>query len=297
MAADERERGNTMKAGRKWVKRIVWIVILLVVIASAVFLLMNRSKQTFDTEIVRTRSIETFYTFTGNIEPDKISEITASSDGKINRLYVQEGDIVEKNESVLRLQSGVTLEAPIAGTVTDIFFEKDDAYRAGNVLFRVATYESPIVKISIDEYDVDALSVGEEVSVYIQAMDKYVHGTITEISNEAAVTSNVAYYSAKISVEQDGTIKMGMTCEVSAPRDHAYDVTTLPLTAIQFDSENQPYVFINNRQGTPDAVYIALGVSNGSVVEITEGLKVGEEVLIPKSNSPMFMQMSNMRVR
>ena len=286
-----------MKKRRKWVKRTILFLIAAAGIGYAVTTLMDSRKPQFTTEMVRTRDIETFYTFSGNVMADQTEIVYAASAIKINRILLNEGDMVQKEENVMRSQAGQFYESPITGVITDLYVEQNDSVKAGASLFRVASYHKPIVMISIDEYDIGAVRAGEAVKVYIQAMNKTVNGVIEKVDREATVTNNIAYYGAKVTIDPDDTILMGMTCEVSVPKQTALGVATLSLSSVKFDEDNRPFVYMRDRNDDVTAEYITLGINNGTIVEVTEGLKSGETVLIPKNNVSMFMAFQGMRFR
>jgi len=280
-----------MKSKRKWGKRLIIIAVLLAVAGFALFSAMNRQAESYTEETVKARDIETFYTFSGNIEPNKAQTVYAAASGKINRINFSEGAAVKEDDNVLRSQAGIQYKAPMDGVIMDIYVEADETVAVGDALFRIATYNEPVVIVSVDEYDVHALHAGDSVTVYIQAMDKTVDGVIEKIDKEATVSGNVAYYNAKVSIEQDGTLLMGMTCEVAAPKQSALNVATLPMASLYFDDDNNPYVLVRDRRDEVVAEYVTLGVNNGTIVEILDGVRVGDTVLIKKGQGSMFMNM------
>jgi len=173
----------------------------------------------------------------------------------------------------------------------------DDTVSAGRDLFRIADYDHPFVTIRVDEYDVGALSVGMEVTVYVQALDQTLIGTISEIGREAEVSGSIAYYEAKVSVPQDGTLRMGMSAEVTALKDKALSATTVTLSSIQFDEDNKPFVYCYSRGEEIVRQPVMLGINNGSIVQVLDGVKSGETVLIPKKDTIVLTPMAGMRDR
>ncbi|MGN0764453.1 MAG: HlyD family efflux transporter periplasmic adaptor subunit, partial [Aristaeellaceae bacterium] len=203
---------------KKLVKRILLALVLVIVIAAAVFFFAGSRKTAYTEETARTMSIETFYTFSGNIEPDRYKVVTATNKGTVKEWKLEEGDTVEKDDNILLAKNGAKYNAPMDGTISNLYLDEDEEFNPGDALFRVADYEHPVVKIKVDEYDVSALSKGMIVEVKVQATGKVISGEITRIAQEATVENNLAYYEAEISLPQDGTLAMGLTCEVSIPR-------------------------------------------------------------------------------
>lgn len=277
---------NSNKKGRKW---LIVLVVVVVVFGAYYFLSKDNAAAAYNEETARTQDIVTYYTFSGNIEPKDISVIKATSPNKANTIYFEEGDLVAKEDAVLKAQSGSKYEADISGTITDIYVEKDDAFAAGTDLVRIADYANPIVSIKVDEYDLKAISVGMNVTVNVQALDKALTGTIIEIDKEATVTNGVAYYMTKVSIPQDGSLMMGLSCEVQVPKESAMMATTITMDAIQYDDDNKPFVYCYNRGEEIVTQDIVLGITNGSYVQVVDGVKSGETILLPKENTPMLM--------
>lgn len=273
-------------------KRRKWALILLVILVAAIlcaFALNRRQGSQYDEEIAKTQDIVTYYTFSGNLEPGDAKVVAATGRGTVKELLKEEGDTVEDEEAVIQPKSGAKIESSMAGTISDIYVKVDDAYNPGDQLFRVADYAHPLLTIKVDEYDIAALSKGMAVDVTVHATGARLRGEITRIAQEATVENDVAYYAVEVSVPQDGSLAMGLTCEVSVLRESALDVTTVSMDAIQYDENNKPYVYcyLNGDEVTRQSVL--LGINNGVIVEIKDGVQSGETVLIPQTlNFPMM---------
>lgn len=287
-----------MISRKKTRKRLIWITVLVLLAALLVYALFFRqAKAVYEEETAKTQDIVTYYSFSGNIEPGDTEVVTTTSPMKVKTIYVKEGDLVEEGDNIIAPKNGDKLEAGITGTVTDIFVEKDDTVGSGKDLFRIADYANPVVSIRVDEYDVGSLQAGMTATVYIHALDKTLQGTVTEIDQEATVEDSIAYYDAKVSVPQDGTLLMGMTAEVTVIKDKAEMATTLSVKAIQFDESSQPYVFCYSRGEEIVRQPLLLGINNGSIVQVVDGVKSGETVLIPKEDAVALMPFQAMRSR
>ncbi len=274
-----------MKKNKKLRRVLIIVVVLAVIAAVAVLQLKKKGSTTYTTETARTQDINTYYTFSGNIEPEDAMIVTATQRGTVKELKFEEGDTVSEDDEVVVPKSGIRVKAPMDGTISDIYVEEDDDYVPGDQLFRVADYAHPILKIKVDEYDVSALKKGTTVDVKVHATGETLTGTIVRIAQEATVSGDVAYYEAKISLPQDGTLVMGLTCEISVPRESAENATTVSMDAIQYDDDGKPYVYCYGRSEEIVKQTVILGINNGTIVEIKDGVKSGETILIPKSNA------------
>ena len=280
-------------------KRVTKIIILLLVIAAAAYGYMTfggSSAGSMFREITAQRQdVETWYTFSGNLESPASKVYYGTAKGEITKLLVNEGDEVEKNDYVLQNKSGAKMRAPMTGTVTDIYVEVGDEYVPGDMLFRVADYSEPEIRIKIDEYDVDAVKKGMTVTVRVHAIDKEFEAEVKRVASEATVAGDVAYYEAVIVMPQDDSLRMGMTCEVIVPRESVEDAIVVPVDAVRYDDDGRPYVYCYNSERQVVTQNISLGINDGSVVEVTLGLSNGDTVLVPKSmfeTMPMMPMMS-----
>lgn len=278
---------------KKVTRVLLWLVIIAVIGAAALHLFMGDQKIAFREETARTMDIETFYTFSGNVEPDDAKVYITTARSSVAEWLVEEGDEVTKDDFVVRYKSGTRVKSPMAGTISDLYLDVDDEFTHGDSLFRVADYAHPKVFIQVDEYDVHALKKGMEVAVEVLSTGKIIRGEIVRIAQEATVSGDLAYYEAEITLEQDGTLPMGVTVEVSIPRQSALNATTVSMDAIQYDEDGEPFVYCYNRSDEIIEQEVVLGINNGSIVEIVSGVKSGETVLIPPSGL-MFPMMPGM---
>ncbi len=271
---------------------VVWLLILTLAAGGFWFFVIREKEISFTEETARIADVETFYTFTGNVESTGAQVYTAGASSKIKEWLVEEGDEVKKNDEVLRYESGVIVRAPMAGTISDIYLEEGDAFMPGTALFRVADYSEPVINFRVDEYDVHALKKGMDVNVRVLATGKEMEAEITRVSQEATVVGDLAFYMVRLTLPQDGTLPMGVTCEIIVPRESVEDVVTVSLRAIQYDDDGRPFVYCYDRNDEVVEQSVVLGVSDGSIVEIQEGLRAGETVLIPPSMGfdPMAMR-------
>ena len=285
-----------MQTRKKRKRKIVWAVLFLAIALIVAYGIFMRPKGArYDEETAKTQDIVTYYSFSGNVEPGDEKVMTSTYPVRVKTLPIEEGAVVKEDADIIIPKSGSRVEAGMDGVLAEIYVDVDDTVPAGRDLFRIADYDHPVIAFRVDEYDVGALSPGMEVSVYVQALDKTLTGTIKEIAREANVSGNIAYYDAKVSVPQDGTLRMGMSAEVTVLKDKAEMATTISLKAVQFDESSEPYVFCYSRGEEIVRQPVLLGINNGSIVQVVDGVKSGETVLIPRDETMAVMPFRNLR--
>ena len=127
--------------------------------------------------------------------------------------------------------------------------------------------------------------VGQAADVTVLSTGKMLTGTITRIAQEATVSGDLAYYEVTMTVPQDGTLAMGLSCEIRVLYQSVKNVTTVSIDAIQYDSDGKPFVYCYDRKDDIVQQRVTLGINNGSIVEIVDGIRTGEAVLIPVKNT------------
>ncbi len=278
---------------KKTIKKWIFIVLIAAVAALVLYLLFVPKNKVFYKEgTVRAQDIYTYYSFSGNIESKKDTVTFSSANDQVRKINVAQGDQVNENDVILITQSGQKYKANINGTLSSLKVDEKDSFLSGTELYRIADFSSPQVLIKVDEYDVGALSVGMPVTVYVHPLKKEVEGIISEISLEATVTDNISFYEALVDVVQDGSLRMGMSCEVTMLKDQVFNAAALPIEAVQYDQDFKPYInTYGNNQNDVVQLPITLGINDGTYVQIESGLAAGDRYLMPVKDSLYMMPM------
>lgn len=275
-------------------KRRLWPWLLLAAAAALIgwfaFSTAQVAQNSMSREEAKLRDLTTYYSFEGSLVPVTDEVQTAKEALKVKEVYVAEGDAVTEGDALLRGTDGTRLYAAHSGTVETLFVEAEDALQPGSQLCRIVDYDRLQVSVSVDEYDIGALTEGKEGTVYLNALDITVPGRVTDIAREATREGGVSFYEVKFGVDALPGVRSGMSVEVQVLNRQSLGAVSLPLTAISYDEYNKPYVLVKN--GEEYAVReIALGVSDGTNVEVLTGLTEGESVYYLSNDLARFFAM------
>ena len=247
----------------------------------------NAIDTTLIEEQLKEKDIKTYYSFSGDIKAKNSKETVLSSATTIDEILVKEGDTVKKGDTLFKTSSGSKITSDMDGMVTDILVSEGVKYESGVHIATVSKMDSLQVEIKVDEYDVNDIKIGDEVEVYINSLDKTVDGKIINLSKNATVTNGISYFRGVVELENTEDVLVGMSVEVKAIKDDVKNVKTISINALEFDDENQPYVYIKDSKGNKIEKSVTVGVNDGSVVEIKSGLK-DTDVVVSSSASDMF---------
>lgn len=129
-----------MKSKSKFVKILLYIAIPIAILAIIVIKLSNNKEiaenriYRYDKEkpisvktmIVKSEIINTTDNFTGTFEPNKESKISSEIQGKINKIFVDNGDFVRKGNAIVQLDNSLlklqlkNIEVQIEGLENDV---------------------------------------------------------------------------------------------------------------------------------------------------------------------------------
>lgn len=153
--------------------------------------------------------------------------------------------------------------------------------------------EKMSVTIDVDEADILALELGQEVDVTISSVSEDAFaGTLTQI-NRTSASSGV--YSAVVELEKTEEMLSGMTASVSVRIEGVDDAIIIPVEALN-KTRDGAYVYTSYDEQTQEyggRVDVVTGLESSSYVEIKSGLSVGDTVYYTEAES-FFGSMGNM---
>src|SRR5687767_15596271 len=198
-------------------------------------------------------------------------------------------EAAKANWDLARLQLSYTdIRSPIAGTVT----QRLDVVKVGNTvtpvggviesadssLFVVEDLDTLILRVNVPERELAKLSVGQLAELSFDAVpNRTFAGKIALIS--PYVDSSTATFAVRIRVtETGGLLRPGMFARVAIVYERKPDALQIPRTAL-LDGDGPPKVFVvSNGKAAERAV--RLGLSSGAMIEVLDGLKDGEQVVV-----------------
>ncbi len=260
----------------KW---IAFIVIVLLIACAVVLFLSRRDSKVYESVKAELADITTYRSFTGNVETRHRQTIIADMVMQVTDIYVEEGETVKKGDVLAETSTGDKLAADIDGEVSGVGVEENAMVMAGTKLMEIVDYSNLKINVKVDEYDIGSLKEGKEATVKIGALNKEIKGKISHISREGVVANGVTYFTADIELGKDPALKAGMSAEVRLIDNTVKGAVTVPMSVVQFDDNNTPYVLKENSKGRPVRTDIETGINNGAIVEVKKGIAGGETVL------------------
>ena len=260
-----------------------WVILGGVIVVIGIFVSVApkpTQSMLYETKAVKVGDLQTFYQFTGLLEPVNKQIVMLNAPAEIETLEVSEGDQVSEDDVLFTTTQGIEVLAVQDGEITNLQVSKGDVVQAGTPILNVVDFEDIKVAIKIDEYDVSHVSEDDKVDVYIESLNQTVSGTIQRVSKEAMNMNGISYFDATVELDEADSLRVGVTAEIKLLDESVTDAILLPVDAIQYDESNNPYVLMSGENDTIVEKVVTLGITNGVQVQVTEGLTAEDEVLV-----------------
>jgi Membrane-fusion protein len=267
-------------------KRIITLISVIALIAIGAFVILSRPKiNNYESVEAKSGDIKTYFSFSGNVEAKNRQNVMSEKVMQISDIKMKEGEKVKEGDVLFTTTTNDEITADIDGEVSKLNIEENEQVMAGISLLEIVDYNNLKVNVKLDEYSIPDLEVGKKATVLINAIDKEITGTVKSISKEGQVVNGVTYFTADIDLKKDKAIKVGMSAEIKFPGDSATDVATLPMSVIQFDESNNPFVYLKDEKDNLIKTAIKTGINDGTTVEVVSGIKKGDLVFYKKTTT------------
>jgi HlyD family secretion protein len=202
--------------------------------------------------------------------------------------------------------------SPIDGVVTQINAEVGErvvgtSQMAGTVIMVVADLSRMEARVDVSEVDVIHVSIGDTAILSVDAIpDRKLKGVVYEISNSAktkglGTQEEVVNFEVKIKIiDKEPKLRPGMSVTADIETEKKYGVLAVPIQAVTVrtlkknkpidnpepqnakknDKDDMVEVVFIVENGVAKMVPVKRGISGEMYVEILEGLKGGEDIVI-----------------
>ena len=166
----------------------------------------------------------------------------------------------------------------------------DNIGQVGNSTLAIISDLSALTfDMNIDELDISKVKVGQRVRITVDALPgQEFSGYIDKININGTTTGGATSYPVTVMVENpDPSLLPGMNVSADIMVEEVQDALTIQLGAVDTGNTVQviPASAISEKDGSIDTAQaetrtVELGVSDSSYVEVKDGLKEGDLVLV-----------------
>lgn len=243
--------------------------------------------------------LDDYLEFGGDIVASSSVNIMPDTSGKISRLIVKVGEMVKKDQIVAYIdpsRPGMTysaspVKAPTSGTITLFPTKIGEMVGTSTSIGQISSTGNLEIHTDIAERFVSRIKNGQSATVSFDAYPgEALSAHVFEVSPVLDTTTRTM--KVKLNLDKsDPRVKVGMYARVRLITEELTSVITMPFDGI-ITRDNKTYVFVvdrsaaatlENQTGTPGVVHmveITQGIHVDDKVEVTSGLKPGDEIVI-----------------
>ena len=164
----------------------------------------------------------------------------------------------------------------------------------GKPLLTVADLSTLVVKADFNQIDVARIELGQKVSLTLDALPgRTFTGKVTRVAPASTQPKGkeIEVFPIEATVEGDAKgVRPGMTADLRVHLDRKSNVLALPIEAVVKDKDSgksfvTKVLSMEGGKAKTDKVEVKVGAKNDREVEIAEGLKEGDRVLIKPASS------------
>ena len=217
--------------------RFIIIIVLIVVLAVMIYLVIKRDNNNLQTQSYDLQSTQrsdtssaqdsgTSKNQSSNNSEEKANQVTITGSSEVTtaleenislhatyyykEIYVEENQKLTAGENILQYTNGEYLVAPYDCVITAISVPDVNAQCTNKHCITVASTKVLQAKIKVSEEKIDSISIGDEATVTVEAVEKEYAAIVTNISS----TASNGYFTVTVEFENDGDVLLGMTGDV-----------------------------------------------------------------------------------
>jgi len=171
------------------------------------------------------------------------------------------------------------IRSPIAGTVTDRPLFPGETVNSGSTLITVMDTSSLIAKVHLAQTVAQQLTVRDDASVDVPAVEKPVPAKVFLISPALDPGSTTVEVWLRVN-NKAGKYKAGTPVRTSIKGRTVAKAVKVPLSAVLTAQDGSKSVMVVGADGAAHKTPVELGINDGDDVQVTKGLEGSETVII-----------------
>jgi HlyD family secretion protein len=188
--------------------------------------------------------------------------------------------------------ANATIRAPIRGTVLSRDVEMGSPVSSilnlganATLVMTIGDIEQVFVRGKVDEADIGHVRLGQQARIRVETFkDRTFNGRVTQISPMGVEKDNVTNFEVRVSIDNPGKeLKANMTANAEIVLEEHANALIVPEAALTYDVQKNAYVTLvaPGEKGGKKKVPVKIGVGNGTKIQILDGVKQGDKVVLP----------------
>lgn len=248
---------------------ISFLIVLIVAVSTFFYFKLNAQQELV--KPTKGKVVESIYGL-GTVSADEIFNVRLAISATIGELFVKEGDVVKKNDRLVRIENNI-FKAPIDGTITRVAFKHGELVSPQMTVLTLTNLNKLFLEVNLEQQSILRIKPGQEVNVSFETLrsEKFIGKVKTIYPRE-----NQFIVRIELSKWPNGVLP-GMTADVAILVGQKENVLLIPIKSI---SSGMVTLF---RNGKREKVKVQLGVIDGERAEVTsDNIAETDDLLIRK---------------
>lgn len=187
----------------------------------------------------------------------------------------------EKWEEFSSYISGKAVLARYNGVVTSVELEEGDSIRTGSVLITLYDMDDVTMSVTVNEKDMTDIFLGSAANISFTAYPEDIFtATVTEISDASTDSKGNVVYEVTVTVKGDVSgLFQGMTGDITFVTEQSEQTLYIYKRAV-ITENGKSFVKIKEEDGSITKKEITTGFSDGTYIQVLDGLSEGDVVLV-----------------
>lgn len=172
------------------------------------------------------------------------------------------------------------VKAPFSGVIVDLpYYTQGVKISTGQAVVSLMSYDKMYVEINLPEKNISEVKVGQEVIITNYTLtEDTITGHVSQLS--PVISDETRTFAGKLLIDNPELIlRPGMFVKANIITAQKDSVIVIPKDIIMSGSRGK-YVFVVGRNSAADDRRITTGISNQDNIEIVEGLKPNDRLII-----------------
>lgn len=169
------------------------------------------------------------------------------------------------------------IRSPIDGVVTDRPLYPGEMAAAGAPLLTVMDTSQVVARAHIPQPEAQLLKVGDEASITVPGEVRPVEGKVTVIS--PALDPNSTTVEVWVQAKNPGQLKPGTSVQLAMVVQAVPDALVIPTVSLLTAEDGSTSVMLAGSDGKAHQQKVKVGLRQGDVAQILEGVKAGDKVV------------------
>lgn len=175
------------------------------------------------------------------------------------------------------------VRAPFAGVVLSVSTNPGAQVGPGTPLLTLGNLSAYALVLEVDETEIAKVRVGQRVDVTLEGLPgETFQGRVEAISPQGQVVNNIPVFKVTVRLPYDPRLRPGMSADGEIVVEEARNLLVIPKRAVE-RVRGRAYVNVLLPDGSTDTVRVVLGPEDARMVAVLEGLKEGDQVVLPKA--------------